>query len=206
MAQRGLAAASDGRLYGTARSGGPAHRGVVFRIAAPRAAHTPWAVPGRIEAEDYDLGGPGIAYVDHSPGNEGGAYRSDDVDIKASRAGGFAVGWFAAGEWLAYTVDVKIDGIYTIAARVGSLFTGRTFHIAIDGQDVTGPLVVPAVSDWDEYQTVRRRGYGCAGMVSGWTRTSAERHRRQTVANSTQNSRSRVRKCGRFTRRCKVRS
>ena len=40
-------------------------------------------VPGTIEAEDYDNGGEGVAYHDTVAGNQGGAYRSDDVDIEA---------------------------------------------------------------------------------------------------------------------------
>ena len=79
-------------------------------------------MPGRIEAEDYDVGGPGIGYFDTTPGNEGGAYRADDVDIKPSVEGGYVVGWFAAEEWLAYTVDVQSDGAYVFQARVGSVF------------------------------------------------------------------------------------
>jgi hypothetical protein len=41
----------------------------------------------------------------------------------------------------------------------------------------------------------RRSQVRCHRMtVSGWTRTSADRHRRQAVANRTQNIRSRVRR------------
>ncbi len=42
-------------------------------------------VPGRIEAEDYDIGGETIAYHDTTPGNTGGAYRHDDVDIETAQ-------------------------------------------------------------------------------------------------------------------------
>jgi hypothetical protein len=113
-------------------------------------------LPGRIEAEDYDLGGDKSGYVDTTPGNEQGLapYRNDDVDIKISAEGGYAVGWFAAGEWLAYTAQVQRDGLFAIQARVGSAFPGRTFHLEIDGLDITGPTAVPQVADWDRYQTV----------------------------------------------------
>lgn len=37
--------------------------------------------PSRIEAEDYDEGGDGTAYHDTDPENQGGAYRSDGVDL-----------------------------------------------------------------------------------------------------------------------------
>jgi hypothetical protein len=116
------------------------------------------ALPGRIEAEDYDGGGPGVGFFDTTPGNEGGAWRVDDVDLKPSRGGGVTVGWMNAGEWLAYTVDVGAPGVYALQARVGSLFPGRTFHIEVDGQNVTGALAVPQFDDWDLYDTVQVPG------------------------------------------------
>lgn len=120
----------------------------------------PHLLPGRIEAEDYDLGGQGIGYFDTTPGNEQGVapYRSDDVDIKVSAEGGYTIGWLAAGEWLAYTAQVQRDGLYAIQARVGSALPGRTFHLEIDGCDVTGPIAVTQVADWDTYQTVTVAG------------------------------------------------
>jgi hypothetical protein len=64
------------------------------------------------------------------------------------------VGWFKAGEWLEYTLEVIQTGAYQTAVRVGSKLEGRTFHIEIDGVDVTGPLVVPVMEDWDQYETL----------------------------------------------------
>ncbi len=46
---------------------------------------TPIAVPGTFEAENFDLGGEGVAYHDNVPGNAGGQYRlNEDVDIIVS--------------------------------------------------------------------------------------------------------------------------
>ncbi len=99
------------------------------------------ALPGRIEAEDYNEGGNGVGYFDNGAGNNGGAYRNDDVDIQAASEGGFNVGWIANGEWLAYTVNVQNNGFYTLRTRVASLrSTDKTFHIEIDGTDITGPI------------------------------------------------------------------
>src|ERR1022692_2972076 len=71
-------------------------------------------VPGRIEAENYDTNGPGISYYDVSTGNNGGVYRSDDVDIESTTdtGGGYDVGWISAGEWLTYTVNVQETAVY----------------------------------------------------------------------------------------------
>ena len=38
------------------------------------------AIPGIIEAENYDEGGEGIAYHDNDPGNTGNVYRLDEGD------------------------------------------------------------------------------------------------------------------------------
>ena len=77
--------------------------------------------PEWIEAEDYDLGGQGIGYFDTTSGN-GRATTSTAATMWTSRCraqGGHAIGWLAAGEWLAYTIDVQRRGLYTFGARVG---------------------------------------------------------------------------------------
>lgn len=114
-----------------------------FVIVERRSVSNPNAValPGQLEAEDYNEGGQGVGYSDTGAGNNGGAYRNDDVDIQAASEGGFNVGWIASGEWLAYTVDVQATDNYDIRTRVASSNTsGKTFHIEIDGTDVTGPI------------------------------------------------------------------
>lgn len=89
-------------------------------------------VPGRIQAEEYDLGGEGVAYHDTTPGNTGGAYRRDDVDIET--IGGVTnVGWIREGEHLRYTVNVTQDGLYLVSLRVASPNSGRTVEVSFDG-------------------------------------------------------------------------
>jgi YVTN family beta-propeller protein len=116
----------------------------------------PHTLAGRIEAEDYNLGGQSVGYSDATPGHEPGSFdhRDDDVDVKPSSEGGLAVGWINAGEWLAYQTVVQATGTYTIQARVGSAFADRTFHIEVGGVDVTGEVPVPQMRDWDQYTTV----------------------------------------------------
>ena len=44
---------------------------------------TPFAIPGRIQAEDFDTGGESVAYHDEDTGNNGNQYRTlEDVDIQ----------------------------------------------------------------------------------------------------------------------------
>lgn len=115
---------------------------------------TPRAIPGTIQAVDFDNGGQGVAYRDHTPGNTGGAYRATDVDIAAIPSGGFTIGWVGAGEWLHYTVNVAAAGQYTLTARVASAGSGGTFHVRFNGDDRTGALRVPNTGGWNTYQDV----------------------------------------------------
>ncbi len=121
------------------------------------------AIPGRIEAEDYDLGGEGIAYHDNDTGNNGGQYRSDAVDIESCNEGGYNVGWMAANEWLEYTVKVAYAGSYNINIRVASQNTGGNFHIEFNGIDKTGNIHVPATGGWQTWTTVSATAVLSAG-------------------------------------------
>lgn len=149
---------NHGLVVGRSRSASGPEHAVLFRLPADLArgpfGGTPAAIPGRLEATRYDVGGPGVGYLDTTPGNEGGTYRWDDVDVKPSRHGGHALGWTTAGEWLSYSVSVQRTGFYNVQARVGSMLPGRTFHLEADGVDITGPIAVPQLADWDEYATV----------------------------------------------------
>lgn len=114
---------------------------------------TPIAIPGTIEAENYDLGGEGDAYHDTTTGNAGpAAHRTDDVDHEVCTEGGYNIGWTVAGEWLKYTVNVASNGSYTITARVASEPAGGGFHIEVDDVDVTGPIAVGATGGWQSWQ------------------------------------------------------
>ena len=110
-------------------------------------------LPGTVEAEDFDEGGQGVGYYDHSPGNNGGAYRQTDVDIAASD-GRYTVGWAGAGEWLRYTVNVAASGTYKVTARVASAGNGGSFHIEFNGVDKTGSMQVPNTGDWNSHHEV----------------------------------------------------
>lgn len=119
---------------------------------------TPHPIPGRIEAEDYDLGGQGIAYNEaNTNGNEAGAtLRNDEVDIEATQdaTGAYNVGYIMNGEWLEYTVNVATTGLYSLDLRVACDGTGRTLHIEMDGVNVTGPITVPSTGGWQVWTTV----------------------------------------------------
>lgn len=138
---------------------------VTATSAPPAPASTPYtgtpvALPNRIEAENYDRGGEGLAYHDTTTGNSSGGYRSDDVDIRATSdaGGGYNVKSVRAGEWLAYSVNVATAGTYALDLRIASAGTGGTVHLTVDGKDVTGAIALPDTGGWNTWRTVTRTG------------------------------------------------
>ena len=119
-------------------------------------AGTPAAIPGTIEAENFNDGGAGVGYLDNTPGNQGNAYRPTDADIQttADIGGGYKVSFTEPGEWLAYSVSVSATAQYTLESRVASSNTGGVYHVEVDGVDVTGPIAVPNTGGWDTWQTI----------------------------------------------------
>ncbi len=85
-----------------------------------------------IQAEDY------IRFHDNSSGNEGGAYKNDDVDIEESSdtAGGYNIGWTEAGEWLEYDIELA-GGQYQVSSRVASDVNGTVINLSIDGENIS---------------------------------------------------------------------
>jgi alpha-L-fucosidase len=115
------------------------------------------AIPGIIEAEDYDHGCPGDAYGDRDDINEGGLYRPDGgVDIGECTAGGYTLGWTHIGEWTAYTARVAPSGRYRITFHVATAQTGAAFHLESGGTDLTGTIDVPNTKGFQNWTAVER--------------------------------------------------
>jgi endoglucanase len=126
----------------------------------------PWAILSsgttRIEAENYDLGGEGVAYHDTDAANQGGSMRtSEGVDLEATTdtGGGHNVGWIAAGEWIEFTVDVAAAGSYDLKLRVARQPSGSsTMRVLFAGVDKTGDLAVPSTGGWQTWTDLTRTG------------------------------------------------
>ncbi len=96
----------------------------------------------RIEAEHYDIGGEGLAWEDVTAGNDGGALRSDGIDI-TRRNTIYAVTHNRPGEWLEYTVDVASSGFYDLHIRAeGHNPDGAALSLKLNGATLTQGVVV----------------------------------------------------------------
>ena len=125
---------------------------------------TAWAIPGKIEMENFDEPGTGRgAGVDSY--NENDAENHGDSDLREGtgvdlykKATGVIVGYNQAGEWLEYTVNVKEAGDYTMFAAVASANNTSGFQLSIDGENITDAIAVPQASsgeeNYDDYNKV----------------------------------------------------
>ena len=119
---------------------------------------TPAAIPGTVQAENYDTGGQGVAYNVSTVNGTGNNYRSDGVDLEATTdtGGGFNLGWTTGGQWFKYTVNVATAGTHTVSFRVAApTAVTDAFHLANSaGTNLTGAVNVPATGGWQTWTTV----------------------------------------------------
>jgi len=116
------------------------------------------AVPGTVQAANYDTGGQGVGYSVAAVNGTANGYRSDGVDLEAcSDTGcGYDLGWTASGQWFNYTVNVATAGTYAVSLRLASV-SGVTdaLHIANSaGTSLSGPINAPATGGWQSWTTV----------------------------------------------------
>ncbi|MFY4813669.1 carbohydrate-binding domain-containing protein [Haloarcula sp. AONF1] len=113
------------------------------------------SIPGRIQAQNFDIGGEGEAYHDTSSGNiYDSANRDTDVDIRTTEdeSGKYNIGYFQAGEWLEYTTDVSA-GTYDIRVRVASALSNGRLELSLGDRTLT-TVTVPNTGDWTSWETV----------------------------------------------------
>lgn len=104
-------------------------------------------LPGTVEAEDYDLGGEGLAYHETTEENIPGFYRpKEGVDIE-NRAGSLRVTNCEPGEWMDYCVEVAEAGSYRVTVPVASMDGGGIFRILFNGKHAA-TLTVPETGSW----------------------------------------------------------
>jgi len=118
---------------------------------------TPAAIPGTVQAENYDTGGQGVAYNVNSVNGTANGYRSDGVDLESTSdtGGGYNMGWTGTGQWFRYTVNVATAGAYTVNLRVAApSAVSSAFHLAnASGTNLSGNVAIPATGGWQTWAT-----------------------------------------------------
>ncbi len=116
---------------------------------------TPWPIPGKIAADNFNLGSEGLAYHDVDSTNDGGQYRlKEAVDVETCSEGGYDIGYTNPGEWMNYSVNVLVPGTYTLQLRVASPSSGNIIHVEMNGVNITGSVIIPNTGGWQNWQTV----------------------------------------------------
>jgi beta-glucosidase len=160
--RRGLALLAVAVLAALTLAGGVQH-------AASAATGAPFggtaaAVPGTVQAANYDTGGQGVAYNVTAANGTANSYRSDGVDLETTAdtvdttaaGGAYDMGWTTPGQWFNYTVNVATAGTYSVAFRVASPY-GITdaLHIAnSSGTNLSGSVAVPNTGGYETWTTV----------------------------------------------------
>ena len=126
-----------------------------------------FAVPGKIQAEDFDIPGKGKnedgtsnqSYSDDSENHGDSDYRKDTgVDLYKKSGDRIVVGYNQTGDWLEYTINVSEAGDYTFFAAVASANNTSSFQMSLDGKALTDKISVPKASsgeeNYDDYNKV----------------------------------------------------
>ncbi|MEN6369740.1 MAG: carbohydrate-binding protein, partial [Thermotogota bacterium] len=120
-------------------------------VTGPAGANLPYpaahVLPGRVEAEDYDVSVGSPAYADTTAINEGGAYRFDAVDIEVI-SGNYDVGWIRSGESLNYSVDTIAPGDFALTLNVANAEAiTKPVQVYLDGVPA-GEVRVGPTGNW----------------------------------------------------------
>lgn len=112
------------------------------------------AIPGKVEAENYDKAGQGFSYYDTESENKGKAYREDGVDIEKG-GDNYVIGYTIADEWLKYSVNVKSAGEYRIIANAASGSETSGFQLFFDDEKISDTVAVPKTGeDWSVFEKI----------------------------------------------------
>ncbi len=124
---------------------------------------TPISIPGKIEAEDFDI--PGVGYgtasygVAESKTHGDSDYRKDTPVSIYKKATGNIIGYNNEGNWYEYTVKVEKAGTYTVYAAVAAAGSTSSFKLSLGDKDISKVISVPAAAageeNYDDYNKVK---------------------------------------------------
>lgn len=95
----------------------------------------PGANSVRVQAENPVPGGQGVGFQDNDANQCSSVSPEHDALDVCDQRGATVLGWIRGGEWVEYTVDVKIPGTYEVGARVSSPYDpAGTVEFTWDGE------------------------------------------------------------------------
>ena len=101
-------------------------------------------IPGTIAISNFDNGEDGVSWHASRPGLTSGQKLRTDSMLAFDNSGNLTGAY--AGQWMNYTVNVPTTGNYSIkvvACDCYSQSVGSTFHMELDGINVTGSVQMP---------------------------------------------------------------
>jgi hypothetical protein len=105
-------------------------------------------IPGKVEAENFDIGEDGMTYHDSDSKNVTGDFRpTEPIDIYDLGGNKYYVIDNYPGEWLEYTVNVAQKGTYDITASIAAVVGDGTFSVKI-GTSESEIIKAPATTSW----------------------------------------------------------
>jgi hypothetical protein len=120
----------------------------------------PVVITGTIEAEQFDMGGPGIAYS-NSSNHAASSYRPTGMFITncTDLAGGYCLIQTQSNDWALYTIYVPVAQTYMVDARVAGLgITGGVFRIEFTNTNGfstnTASLTIASTTNWIDVTNV----------------------------------------------------
>jgi len=120
---------------------------LLWTANAAYAAEAPYggtaaAIPGTVQAENYDTGGQGVAYSVSSTNGSGNSYRTDGIDLEATTdtGGGYDMGWTTGGQWFRYTVNMATDSDTSYFASLGVPKSNIVLGVPFFGQSSDGSI------------------------------------------------------------------
>lgn len=128
----------------------------------PQTPFKSMTIPGKVEAEDFDIPGVGSgndSYSTAESSNKGDSdYRKGTSVSIYKKATGNIVGYNNEGNWYEYTVNVKETGTYTVYAAVAAAGNTSSFQLSMDGKNISEVISVPAAAageeNYDDYNKV----------------------------------------------------
>lgn len=140
---------------------------IMISVSGPPQPRSPFlenpiSIPGKVEAENFDNGGEGVAYHYPSGISTEKEYRPNEgINIGTPGAGLYHLGYIENEEWTEYTLNVMHPGKYSLIASVaGGGGSGGKFNLsfrkisAVNKYLTTETFTVPGTSSWNTYTSI----------------------------------------------------